>query len=97
MVGELAALRVSLSSTAESVLGCLPDEIFHIEVMGELGSKFQRLEEWFLWLQRVATKIWTCSLGHHPVGPDWPTVWMRSSNSLGQSRLHSGRQMLSWR
>jgi hypothetical protein len=39
----------------------------------------------------------TCSLGHHPIGPDWPIIWTRPSDSLGQSWLHGGRQLLSWR
>jgi hypothetical protein len=26
----------------------------------------------------------TCSLGHHPVGPDWAIVWMSLPDSLGR-------------
>jgi hypothetical protein len=36
MVGELATLRTVVSSTAESALGHSLDEIFHVEVVGEL-------------------------------------------------------------
>jgi hypothetical protein len=38
-------LQVVVSSTAESVFGHSPDEIFHVEVVGELVAVFQRLEE----------------------------------------------------
>jgi hypothetical protein len=36
---ELAVLRVAVSSTMESVLGCLPSETFRVEVVGELVAK----------------------------------------------------------
>jgi hypothetical protein len=36
----------------------------------------------------------TCSLDRHPVRPNWPFIWMRLSDSLGQSRMHGGRQTL---
>jgi hypothetical protein len=42
MVGELARLRVALSSTAELLLGRPPNETFRVEVTKELVAKFQR-------------------------------------------------------
>jgi hypothetical protein len=40
MTGELAALQAMLSSAVELVLGCSPDNTFHVEVMGKLATKF---------------------------------------------------------
>jgi hypothetical protein len=40
MAEELAALRVVVSSIAESVLGCSPNDTVHVEVMGELAVEF---------------------------------------------------------
>jgi hypothetical protein len=45
MAGELAALWSVVSSTMESALGLSPNEIFHVEVVGELVAKFKWLEE----------------------------------------------------
>jgi hypothetical protein len=45
MAEEFAALRVVVSSVAESVLGQLPNDTFRVEVVGELVAKFQKLEE----------------------------------------------------
>jgi hypothetical protein len=45
MGGELAALRVVVSSTVESMLRRLPDETFWLELVGEQVAKFRRLEE----------------------------------------------------
>jgi hypothetical protein len=39
-IGELTALRAAGFSTAELVLGCLPDETSQVEVMNELTAKF---------------------------------------------------------
>jgi hypothetical protein len=50
MVRELAALRVVVSSVAESTLGRSPNEIFCVEVVGELVAELPRLEEWLSWL-----------------------------------------------
>jgi hypothetical protein len=63
MAGELATNWVKVSSAAESVLGRSPDEIFHIEVVGELVAEFQRLEERCLRLERPATRICDLLLG----------------------------------
>jgi hypothetical protein len=45
MVKELATLLVAVSSATESALGCLPNDTFPGEVVGELIAKFQKLEE----------------------------------------------------
>jgi hypothetical protein len=44
-VGELAMLQAAVSSTTESVLGRSPNEIFCVEVVGELVVKLSRLNE----------------------------------------------------
>jgi hypothetical protein len=40
MAGELAVLWTAVSFIMELTLGRSPDEIFHVEVMGELVAKF---------------------------------------------------------
>jgi hypothetical protein len=40
MPGELAVLWTAVSFIMELTLGRSPDEIFHVEVMGELVAKF---------------------------------------------------------
>jgi hypothetical protein len=45
MVRDPVVLQVVVTSTAESVLGRLPNETFRVQVMGELVAKFWRLEE----------------------------------------------------
>jgi hypothetical protein len=40
MAGELATLQATMSSAAEPALGCSPDEIFGVEVVGKLVAKF---------------------------------------------------------
>jgi hypothetical protein len=74
MVGELAALRVVVSSATESALGCSPNDTIHVEVVGELVTEFQKLEEWHPRLERLAMRIYDLLLGPPP---DWPIVWMK--------------------
>jgi hypothetical protein len=38
-------LRAAAFCATESMLGRSPNEIFHMQVVGELVAKFQRLEE----------------------------------------------------
>jgi hypothetical protein len=45
MVGELAALWVVVSSAIESMFGHSTNDTFHVEVVGELVTEFQKLEE----------------------------------------------------
>jgi hypothetical protein len=45
MAGELATLRVAMTSTAEFVLGCSPKDTFQVEVVNELIAEFQRQDE----------------------------------------------------
>jgi hypothetical protein len=40
MARELATLQVAVFSTAESKLGCSPNDTFHVEVVSELVAKF---------------------------------------------------------
>jgi hypothetical protein len=51
MSRELAALWAAVSSAAESALARSPDEIFRVEVVGELVAGFQKLEERCSWLE----------------------------------------------
>jgi hypothetical protein len=74
MVGELAALQVVVSSATESALGCSPNDTIHVEVVGELVTEFQKLEEWHPRLERLAMRIYDLLLGPPP---DWPIVWMK--------------------
>jgi hypothetical protein len=60
VVGELVALRVAVSSTAELVLGHSLDETSHVEAMNELTTKFRRLEDLCSWLEGPGARI--CSL-----------------------------------
>jgi hypothetical protein len=63
VVGELATLWVAVSSAAELVLGCSPNETFQVEVMDELVAEFQRPEELSLWLECPGTRINDLLLG----------------------------------
>jgi hypothetical protein len=45
MPGELAALRMTVSSAKKLLLGCSPNETSQVEVTNELVTKFQRWEE----------------------------------------------------
>jgi hypothetical protein len=57
MTGELIVLWVAVSSTVESIFGCLPGETFRMQVMGEVVAKFQRLEELCLRPGQLGTRI----------------------------------------
>jgi hypothetical protein len=68
------------------------------------GSHPMRSSTWRLWVSYLLnSRSWrsgahglsslsrgcaTCSLGHHPVWPDWPIIWTRPPDSLGRSWLH---------
>jgi hypothetical protein len=45
MVGVLAALQVAVSTAAESVLGHLASDTFHVEVVSELATELQKMED----------------------------------------------------
>jgi hypothetical protein len=66
MAGELAALQAVVSSIAESALGHSLKDTFHMEVVGELGAKFQKLEERRSQLERPAVRICDLLLGPPP-------------------------------
>jgi hypothetical protein len=63
MAGEHTMLRVARSPTTELVLGRLPDETFQVQVMDELVSEFQRLEELWPRLERTGMRIFDLRLG----------------------------------
>jgi hypothetical protein len=66
MAGEFSALRVAVSFVVESVLGRSPNNTFHVEVVGELVAKFQKLEEQCSRLERHAVRICKQLLGPPP-------------------------------
>jgi hypothetical protein len=63
MAGELAMLRPVVSFATESTLGRSPNEIFHVEVVGELVAEFQRPEEWRSRLEWPTVRICDLLLG----------------------------------
>jgi hypothetical protein len=66
MAGELAALQVAASFAAESVLGHLPSDTFRVDVLGELATEFQKMEEWWSRLEQPAMRIYDLLLGTPP-------------------------------
>jgi hypothetical protein len=63
MAREIAILRAAVSSTAESVLGCSPSDTFHVEVVGELATEFQKMEDRCSRLEQPAVRIYDLLLG----------------------------------
>jgi hypothetical protein len=63
MARELAVLRAMVSSVAELVLGHSPSDTFHVEVVGELAAKFQKMEDQRSRLERATTRICDLLLG----------------------------------
>jgi hypothetical protein len=45
MAEEPSTLYTVVSSVVESALGCTPNEIFWVKIVGEVAAKFQKLEE----------------------------------------------------
>jgi hypothetical protein len=63
MAREIAILRATVSSTVESVLGCSPSDTFHVEVVGELATEFQKMEDRCSRLEQPAVRIYDLLLG----------------------------------
>jgi hypothetical protein len=63
MVGELAMLQATMSSAMESVLGRPPSDAFHMEVVGDLPTKFQKMEHRLSRLEWPAMRICHLLLG----------------------------------
>jgi hypothetical protein len=59
-------LRAAMYSTAELVLGRSPGEASRVEVMNELTTKFQKLEELCSPLEGPSTRICNLLLGPPP-------------------------------
>jgi hypothetical protein len=85
MVEELAVLWAAVSSTAELVLGCSPNETSLVEVMNELVAKFQRWEELCSRFEGPGTSICDLLLGLPPSQARWATIWLRSLDGLRQN------------
>jgi hypothetical protein len=81
MAEELVVLQVAVSSVVESALGHSPNEILHVEVVGEFVAGFRKLEDWRSRLQQPATMIYNLLLAP-------PHSWGRLANRLdGPSSL----------
>jgi hypothetical protein len=76
MARELSVLQAAMSSVVESVLGHSPNVTFQVEVVGKLVAKFQGWRSCVQGLSGLTRGFVTCSLDHHLIGPDGPTVWM---------------------
>jgi hypothetical protein len=63
---ELAVLRVVVSFATESVLGCLPSDTFHVEVVGELAAEFQKMEDQCYQIEQPTARICDLLLGPLP-------------------------------
>jgi hypothetical protein len=66
MVREFATLWAVVSYAVELVLGNLPDDAFHVEVVGELATDFQKMEDQCSSLERQAARICSLLLGPPP-------------------------------
>jgi hypothetical protein len=66
MARELATLRAAVSSATELMLGRSTNDGFHVEVVGELVAKFQKLEERRSWLKWPTVRFCDLLLGLPP-------------------------------
>jgi hypothetical protein len=66
MAREFATLWAVVSYAVELVLGNLPDDAFHVEVVGELATDFQKMEDQCSSLERQAARICSLLLGPPP-------------------------------
>jgi hypothetical protein len=66
MAGEPVALQAVVSSAVESAHGHSPDEIFYVEVVGELVAEFQMMDKWCSWLEWHTVRICDILLGPPP-------------------------------
>jgi hypothetical protein len=66
MARELATLRAVVSSAAESAFGHSPDEVFHMDVVGELAAEFQKMGEQRSRLEQPTVRICNLLLGPSP-------------------------------
>jgi hypothetical protein len=66
MAGEPVALQAVVSSAVESAHGHSPDEIFYVEVVGELVAEFQMMDKWCSWLEWPTVRICDILLGPPP-------------------------------
>jgi hypothetical protein len=71
MVVELTALRATVSSTVELVLGRSPNETSWVEITNELVAKFWRREELLSRLEGTIAKVCELHLGTPPSQASW--------------------------
>jgi hypothetical protein len=75
----------------ESVLGHSPRETFRMEVMGELVTEFQRLEELCSWLEWPGMRICDLLLGPHSSRTNGSTERGHQAAWNGASCMVGGR------
>jgi hypothetical protein len=71
MARELAALRATVTSTVELVLGHLSDETFWVEIMDELVAQFRKLVVLCSRLEWPSARIYDLLLGLPPDQALW--------------------------
>jgi hypothetical protein len=59
----LVVLWAVVSSVAQFILGCLPADVFHAEVVGEMVTKFQEQAEQCLHLEDSGSRVYNLILG----------------------------------
>jgi hypothetical protein len=69
MTGEAIVFQVVLSCATESVLVRSPSDTSRVEVVGELATEFEKVEDWHSWLEWPATRICDLLL-RPPLGRD---------------------------
>jgi hypothetical protein len=89
MTGELVTLWAAVSSTTESVLGRSPNDIFHMEGVGELAAEFQKVEERCLWRERLGARI--CDLLLRP-----PSGQARLANHMHKIARQLRADLAAW-
>jgi hypothetical protein len=77
MARELIALWEAVSSATELVLGHSPSDTFRVGEVGELAAKFQKMEERWSRLERLAVRIYDLLLRPPPSHLDEATEQLR--------------------
>jgi hypothetical protein len=87
MIGELAMLQTTVSSTVEFALGRSPDETFWVKVVDELVAKFRKLHERRSRLERPGVRNCDLLLGPPSVrarlAKRLETTWDRAGCTMG--------------
>jgi hypothetical protein len=84
MAGEAIVFQVVLSCATESVLVRSPSDTSRVEVVGELATEFEKVEDWRSWLEWPAARIYDLLL-RPPLGRD--RLVDRLDEATGQLRV----------